>query len=339
MADHSKIEWTDATWNPTRGCAIKSPGCTNCYAMRQAIRHQFRKTPDGEVEAGPYFDLVRSTRAGPVWTGKVTTHPELLDWPLRRRKPMRIFVDSMSDLFYGDEDDRRQCEKQGVPFEPVPFKFIAAVFGVMARADWHIFQVLTKRPERALQFFDWLGALIGPSQERRPTDPLMGCIMQAGNHGVRFQPFNVSTDKPGPRWPLQNVQFGVSVEDQARADERIPLLLQTPAAVRWISAEPLIGAVNLQGISSTPACFNALLPGRYPKLDWVVAGGESGPGARPCSLNWIRSLIEQCRTAGVPIFVKQLGAHGTFAQRRLKNRKGGDPQEWPNDLRVREYPA
>jgi protein gp37 len=332
MAANSNIEWTDASWNPVRGCKVVSPGCTNCYAMKQA--HRF----SGKGKA--YEGLTKMSKGGPVWTGAARTVPELLDAPLHWKKPRRIFVNSMSDLFHED----------------VPFQFIADVFAVMACTTRHIYQVLTKRPQRVLEWFRWLelGTFKFPTQ----VDPLKVWPQWTPARGGRG-----GYDNCGPAWPLENVWLGVSVEDQARADERIPLLLQTPAAVRWISAEPLLGPVDLRripfvdgdqrhkqdaltgealmygtGINGNPDIVVRTEP-ILKKLHWIVVGGESGPGARPCSLDWIRSLIEQCRTAGVPIFVKQLGAHGTFAKRRLKNRKGGDPAEWPEDLRVREYPA
>ncbi len=286
MADHSKIEWTEATWNPVRGCAVVSPGCTNCYAMRQA--HRF--SAPGKAYAG----LTKLTKGGPVWTGEVRTVPELLDAPLHWKTPRRIFVNSMSDLFHED----------------VPDKFIDWVFTTIKRCDvagrGHIFQILTKRAERMQRF-------------------LVGVPM------------------------MRNVWLGVSVEDQRRADERIPMLMGVPAAVRWISAEPLLGPIELSRIDS---------PSLQSRLDWVVVGGESGPGARPFDIAWARALRDQCRAAGVPFFLKQLGANvapvseadktglllcpktgGATPILTIKDRKGGDPMEWPKDLRVREYPA
>ena len=248
MGDRSAIEWTDATWNPVRGCAIVSKGCTNCYAMRQAHR--------SHGAGGAYEGLTKLTKGGPVWTGDIRLVPELLDQPRRWKQPRRIFVNSMSDLFH----------------EGVPDEFIAAVFGVMASTPQHVFQILTKRAERMLRL-------------------------------LSAPPFEV----------LANVWLGVSVEDQIAADTRIPRLLATPAAVRWISAEPLLGTLNLSRYLGNP------LPRPYPflispfdevprGLDWVVAGGESGPGARPMHPNWARSLRDQCARARVPFFFKQWGS-------------------------------
>ena len=294
MAERSSIEWTEATWNPVRGCAIVSPGCTNCYAMRQA--HRF------SGKGKPYFGLTEMSKGGPVWTGSILCDETLLDWPLHRRKPLRIFVNSMSDLFHED----------------VPDEFITKVFITMALAKRHVFQILTKRPQRMHRYLTEVRVL-------------------------RFGESTMAAE------PLPNVWLGVSVEDQRRADERIPLLLQTPAAVRWISAEPLLGPIDLQ--AAKQGCG---------VIDWVVVGGESGPGARPFDIAWARSLRDQCRTAGVPYFLKQLGrcplsdrdeghpwaqlydaAGEPLNQWGLDgtSAKGGDPAEWPADLRVREYPA
>ena len=310
MSDHSKIEWTDATWNPTTGCTRVSEGCRHCYIER---------TPPFRI-AGRKF--VNGS------TG-VQLHPERLDQPLHWKKPRRIFVNSLSDLFHED----------------VPYQFIDKVFGVMGseEAGHHTFQVLTKRPERMLRYTE------------------------------RFTTGGVEFDK---LFPL--VWLGVSVEDQRTADERIPLLLQTPAAIRFVSAEPLLGPVDLGKWMWIPDPHGAsadLMPSRG--LDQCIVGGESGPGARPCDVSWIRSIRDQCRAAGVKCFVKQWGsypimgyyeaqdwcdAHGwefgddgewkcvgwderdgqppLSAKVRvpLKDKKGGDPLEWPADLRVRELP-
>lgn len=292
MGDHSKIEWTDATWNPTRGCAIKSKGCANCYAMRQAHRHS------GAGDA--YEGLTAMTKGGPVWTGEVRLQQELLDWPIRKVAPHSIFVDSMSDLFYGDDDDRRQCEKRGVPFEPIPFEFIADVFAVMACTTRHKYQVLTKRPQRMVEWFEWLQLDHFKFPEQvQPTKVWPQWTPCRGGRG--------GYDNCGPLWPLENVWIGVSVEDQAAADERIPLLLQAPAAVRWISAEPLLGPISFVGRwveHKNPAIHENWLE----RIHWVVAGGESGPGARPMHPDWARDLRDQCAALEVPFFFKQWGA-------------------------------
>jgi protein gp37 len=260
MSGRSKIQWTDRTWNPVRGCSRVSAGCERCYAERLAYRFN--------GPAQPYEGLTRMTRYGPVWTGKLRLVPEVLQEPLRWRKPCRVFVNSMSDLFH----------------EAVPQEFIDRVFSVMAEARLHIFQILTKRPGRMLEI--------------------------ARRHA-----------------PLSNVWLGVSVENQAMADERIPLLLDTPAAVRFLSVEPLLGPVNIFR-------RNGCVP-----IGWVIVGGESGPGARPCDVEWIRDLVCQCRGADVPAFVKQLGTQPLGLEYCLRDHKGGNPAEWPEHLRVREYPG
>ena len=278
MADKSGIEWTDATWNPVTGCTKVSQGCKFCYAKHQAWP-RLAATPN-TVYTGREFEQVRC-------------HPERLDQPLRWTKPRMIFVNSMSDLFHDD----------------VPFEFIADVFAVMACTTRHTYQVLTKRPQRMLEFFKWAEEdysgwpeAIDPTKVWPQWEP---CRNGRGGY-----------DNCGPAWPLENVWLGVSVEDQAAADERIPLLLQTPAAVRWVSAEPLLGPVRLNELDLGPELsLDALsgievmseVPASVPRLDWVVVGGESGPNARPMHPDWARSLRDQCQAAGVPFLFKQWG--------------------------------
>ena len=291
MGDKTKIEWTDATWNPIRGCSRVSTGCEHCYA--EQVAHRF------SGPGAPYEGLSKNGR----WTGKVRLLPEKLDQPLRWQKPRRIFVNSMSDLFHHE----------------VPFEYVAAVFGVMAASPRHTFQVLTKRPTRMLAFFHWLGSMVGtsqPSGERvvAETCPVTGCLIQADRHGVRINPANL---KHGIRWPLPNVWLGATAEDQAAADERIPLLLQCPAAVRFVSVEPMVGAVDLEQAgalgcecdrwtSMSAPCSRCDLPW----INWVICGGESGPGARPMHPEWARSLRDQCGRAEVPFLFKQWGEWG-----------------------------
>ncbi|TAD89903.1 MAG: phage Gp37/Gp68 family protein [Alphaproteobacteria bacterium] len=256
----TSIEWTDATWNPFAGCSVISPGCTNCYAMRMAARIE-RMKPD----LAQYQGLTKQTRAGPVWTGKIglADHSKLTE-PLRRRKPQRIFVNSMSDLFH----------------ETIPDHWIDEIFAVMALSRQHTFQILTKRADLMREYL---------------TMPLVHeNVSYAGAHMAEDAVDRIA-DTP---WPLPNVWLGVSVEDQQRANERIPSLLATPAAVRWISAEPLLGRIDLD---------EAWL--KSPRLDWVVVGGESGPNARPMHPHWVRRLRNQCVTSGVPFFFKQWGAY------------------------------
>lgn len=285
MADNTHIEWTDATWNPVTGCSVTSPGCTNCYAMKLAgtrlAHHPSR--------AG----LTQDTKAGPVWTGEVRLNEDWLTQPLKWKRPRRIFVCAHGDLFHKN----------------VPDEWIDRVFAVMALSPQHTFQVLTKRSARMreycrFRFTEGYGTGGGGR---------LGTILDEIACLGTFDP-----SKP-LHWPLRNVWLGVSVEDQDRADERIPNLLETPAAKRWISAEPLLGPVDLTNITGAEKSREYGSPvhgwsaiwknnglGRA-WLDWVVVGGESGPGARPLHPDWARSLRDQCQAAGVPFFFKQVG--------------------------------
>jgi protein gp37 len=335
------IEWTDKVWNPVLGCSRVSAGCENCYAERFAHRG-LQERHRGLTVAGP---------KGPRWNGTVRLVPEVLDTPLRRRKPTRYFVNSMSDLFHED----------------VPFEFVASVFGVMAAAPQHTFQVLTKRPRRMLEFFDWAEKHGDGYDLLRCGIPsgLLACAWEAvaGDEVGDVPPFDDLSPSPetfGTSWPLPNVWLGVSVENQAAADERVPLLQQCPAAVRWLSVEPLLGPIDFEpiprAIFDRKAAIRRCMYGpvamnedqadsviAHPEIDWVVVGGESGPGARPCDLTAVRGVVLQCQRAGVPVFVKQLGANPRFivpggASLNLKSRKGADMAEWPEDLRIREFP-
>lgn len=246
MSDKSKIEWTDATWNPVTGCTKVSEGCRHCYAMTFAER--FRGVPGHYFENG--FDL--------------TLRPDKLDQPLNWKRPRKIFVNSMSDLFH----------------ERVPDDFIDQVFVTMALAPQHTYQILTKRPQRMLEWF---------SRDPADTDDAL-------------YPFRQK------KWPLPNVWIGVSVENQKAADERIPLLIQTPAAVRFLSCEPLLGPVDLfraEGLSG--GIVNEIEFSAHGNIDWVIVGGESGRGARPMEEEWAINLRDQCQAAGVPFFFKQWG--------------------------------
>jgi protein gp37 len=268
----SGIEWTEDTWNPVRGCTRVSPGCVNCYAERMAARNL-----PGMAHLGEPFAIMQPS--GPHWTGRVELIPHMLDVPLKRKKPTTYFVNSMSDLFHerlSDED-------------------IDRVFAVMALCPQHTFQVLTKRAKRLREWCQRLQKMAdewAPHTKRgffTPSDVLNFRHMHATfGRGPAF---------PNHPWPLPNVWIGVSVEDQRRADERIPELLATPAAVRFLSAEPLLGPVDLRQAHFTDG----------PEIDWVIVGGESGPGARPMQAEWALALRDQCVAAGVPFFFKQFG--------------------------------
>lgn len=336
MSAHTGIEWTDATWNPIRGCSRVSEGCRNCYAERQAIR----QSRPGHA----YHGLVRSTKSGPRWTGVVRLIEEHLYDPLGWQVPRRVFVNSMSDLFHEKltEDD------------------IAQVFAVMALAPRHTFQVLTKRAAEMQKL------LAGPSfRELLDSWIEITAFQFTDPHDRRTDDLRATAPdvQDDDDWPLPNVWLGVSVEDQQRANERIPLLLQTPAAVRFLSCEPLLGPVDIleaiRVLHRNVGDFHPVFmqPGG---IDWVIVGGESGPGARPCDVQWIRAIVEQCQQNDVAVFVKQLGSEpgfkledeerrgntmpsfhhaiGDLFVKKLRDRKGGDPGEWPEDLRVREMP-
>lgn len=273
MGDTS-IEWTSKTWNPVRGCRRVSPGCVNCYAERQAIRMA--------GPGGPYEGLVRSTPNGPRWTGSAHLIPEMLDLPLTWKKPQRVFVNSMSDLFHED----------------LPDIDIAAVFGVMAAAPQHSFQILTKRPERMRAWFAW-------AAERHPSGPravLSDIVLRLGGEWSepgrrdlrdRFSPYVFN-------WPLPNVWLGVSVEDQEHGDERVPILLDTPAAVHFVSYEPALGPWDpLQSVALAPDSAAGVA------LDWIIAGAESGPGARPAERDWYRAVRDACAETKTAFFLKQ----------------------------------
>jgi protein gp37 len=285
VSDKSKIEWTNATWNPVTGCTKVSEGCRNCYAMTFAER--FRGTPGHYFENG--FDI--------------TPRHDKLDQPLRWQRPRKIFVNSMSDLFHPE----------------VPFDFIDQVFAVMALAPQHTFQILTKRPERMLEYF---------AVDEKRWDKLADIAPYMEAHGWISPEDAANIAPPGstlpkwPSWPLPNVWLGVSVENQKAADERIPLLLQTPAAVRFLSMEPLLGPVDLKNIEHGFLNFD-VVNGSFggpddssqwtgsDKIDWVIVGGESGRNARPMHPDWVRDIRDQCQASGVAFFFKQ---HGEWAQ-------------------------
>ena len=231
----TKIEWADAVWNPVTGCTKVSEGCRHCYA--EGIAKRFwgeRKFTD------------------------VQCHEDRLDAPLHWRKPRRVFVNSMSDLFH----------------PAVPFEFIDMVFATMAWMQEHTFMILTKRPAQMVKYFAEVGRA----------------------HLA----------------PLPNVWLGVTVENQQAADERIPYLLRTPAAVRFVSVEPMLGEVNLDPYMQHPPFTEGYKMtwgySEWRGLDWVICGGETGPGARLMDLDWARSLRDQCQAAEVPFFFKRVGS-------------------------------
>lgn len=352
MGDGTGIQWTDATWNPLRArhretgaegwaCVKVSPGCVNCYSKVMNQKQRFGKgtgldyTVPALAQVEPYLDEATLTQ------------------PLRWRNPRRIFVCSMTDLF-GDWVTDEQIDR---------------IFAVMALTPQHTYQVLTKRPERMRAYLttDDRDEAIGWKahdlyEHHGGAYEVANGLLHPRIHGMRSV------------WPLPNVWLGVSVESQQYADERIPLLLDTPASVRFLSCEPLLEAVDLTDLDyrvtlaryypdyakpkhpHDPEIRYDVLAGHMkgpddtglPKVDWVIVGGESGKGARAFDLAWARSLVQQCQDAGTAVFVKQLGSKpyespdrdgGTGYMVHLRHPHGGNPEEWPEDLRVREWPG
>lgn len=286
MSDKSAIEWTDATWNPTTGCTKVSPGCLHCYAETMDKRLVARNEGVRYVPWTAYAQQREDTaRAGDGTYRAVRLHPERLDQPLKWKRPRRIFVNSMSDLFHED----------------VPDAFIDRVFAAMALTPWHTYQVLTKRPERMRAYLSdqWTGFRQREQMSAlRPDLAVIDVI-----------------------YPLPNVWLGVSAENQRWADARLPLLAQVPAAVRFVSCEPLLGPLDLRewlcqdgmDCRKSPWLLTHYCPDN--KMDWLIVGGESGPGARPMHPDWARSLRDQCQEAGVPYFFKQWGEWAPDYQR------------------------
>ena len=259
----NKIQWTGRTWNPVVGCTKCSKGCEDCYAIRQAFRCAAMGIPQYQG-----LTVIQGGRAN--WTGEVRLVEHKLDEPLHWRKPLMIFVNSMSDLFH----------------EHLSEADIVSVAEVMHKANWHTFQVLTKRHER-------MADLLSSKLQFCARDP--------------------------------HIWWGVSVENREVGLPRVEHLRSADAAVRFLSIEPLLedmGDLNLDFI------------------DWVIVGGESGHRARSFDLQWARSIVSQCRAGRVPCFVKQLGSRPTEGGMpvTLADFKGGEPAEWPQDLRVREFP-
>ena len=296
MATNTGIAWTDSTWNPLRGCSRVSEGCRNCYAEIQAAR----AAGPGE----PYEGLAETRADGAHWTGKMMLVEKHLEDPLRWQKPRRIFVNSMSDLFH----------------ENVPDEWIDQIFAVMALSPIHTFQTLTKRAKRMRDYLNtpgrdtkiwWAARSIAQRKGQDIYDVLPVPGPGKGPEGIGIK-----------AWPLPNVWLGVSAEDQATADERIPLLLETPAAIRFISAEPLLGQIDLTTLFQEPpvTALNSLTGRKStvtdessleiesilgPKLDWVIVGGESGENFRPMKKEWAETLRHQCGVNNVNFFFKQ----------------------------------
>jgi protein gp37 len=247
MAGLSDIEWTDATWNPVAGCLMISPGCTNCYAMRMAARLQAMNHPT-------YSGTTRMSGKRPVWTGRINIVEAALNVPLKWKKPRKIFVNSMSDLFQ----------------EGVPNDFVRRVWSVMEDADQHVYQILTKRPERMSKLVKELGLK-----------------------------------------PAAHIWLGTSVES-AEYSERVRVLQQIPAGVRFVSFEPLIGPIGQIALEG---------------IHWAIVGGESGPGARPMEPDWVDDIKRSCRKTDTAFFFKQWG--GTNKKAAGREFRGRTWDEFP----------
>ncbi len=333
MGAKSSIEWTNASWTPVKArrkdtgktgwhCQKVSSGCENCYSET----FNQRELPNSGTGRAykPFTDDVL----------EIFVDGKILLEPLRWKKPRKVFVCSMTDLFADFASD----------------EFIDQVFAVMALCPQHTFQILTKRAERMLEYFS------------RPGKESDVAVLIFKSFAADLRKADVEARKALKVWPLPNVWLGVSVENQEYADKRIPLLLQTPAAKRFVSYEPALGPVDFTRLRPEGLTWYDCLEGRAhagpgtwsgeSKLDWVIVGGESGPGARPFNIAWARNTIQQCKAAGVACFVKQLGSRplkytSGFSitdnepvgdPLHLKSRKGGDMEEWPANLRIREFP-
>ncbi len=282
MSDGTKIEWTDATANVVNGCTVVSPGCANCYAMKQAHRFPVRQ------------GLTRQSPSGMTWTGEVRFSDSALQQVLRWKRPRRIFWNAHGDLFH----------------PKVPRSWQDRCYAGMALTSQHTHQLLTKRSEARRDYLN------DPETPGRIYELVCDMVLEGEADVVLLAPgVDEHLAPQGTKvrlglWPLPNVWEGTSVEDQQRADERIPVLLDTPAAVRWISAEPLLGPVELRHWlhdSNCPWDPCICSEPREVSLDWVVVGGESGPGARPMHPDWARSLRDQCLSNDVPFLFKQWG--------------------------------
>jgi protein gp37 len=337
MSDKSGIEWTDATWTVVQGCDPVSPGCEHCYVPRLLRRLEANPNPKAAAPRGlveAHTNAAGKTRLR--FTGEVALREDRLTWPLQWRAPRMIFVPSHGDIFHKD----------------VPDEFIDRILAVMALCPQHRFQVLTKRAERMREYF---GNVRVAYRIWRRAD-VIACELNLPEH----HPSNKYLSAGGARAtiPLPNVWLGVSAERQQEADERIPHLLQTPAAIRFVSAEPLLGPIDLLNLRPGGGHLNTLTgrateaPGDIqsktvvgPHLDWVIVGGESGPSARPMHPDWARGLRDQCAAAGVAFFFKQWGeylpvgqylpgygkVHGATAVKpgRMKLHYGGTSQQEP----------
>lgn len=338
------IAWTEETWNPTRGCSIKSPGCKNCYAMAVAGARLAYPATDATDDkpakaAGPYFGLVALHGDKWVWTGEVRLIRERLAEPIRKTKPTMFFVNSMSDLFHHELTDDS----------------IDAVLGAILASPEHTFQALTKRLDRAAEYFARLGELPDHEIGARLLNALSAALPDDTPKTVRAK---IEEARKAPVWPLRNLWFGPSIEDQKRADERLPLLnaIRPHVSVVMVSAEPLLERVDFEPWLRASYCTSCdhYTPGkaercrvcddtasmRYPRtpIDWIIPGGESGDGHRPMEVSWVEAIVFAANAHpyrepdehAARVFVKQLGGP--------VGAKQDNPSKWPPTIRVRQWP-
>jgi protein gp37 len=307
----STIEWTDETWNPTTGCDRVSPGCDNCYALTMAKRLKGMEAKRIDLGLLSLEDAKYQTDGDPRTSGLgfgIAMHEDAITAPMSWKRPRKVFVNSMSDLFHDGVSD----------------EFLAKVFAVMAATPQHTYQILTKRHGRMRSMLsnrDFADKCWYACAEMLGVDPSAPALWWPG-------------------WPLPNVWLGVSVEDQKRADLRIPALLDTPAAVRFLSSEPLLGPVDLTRHMPAVDYWDARETEPW-GIHWVIVGGESGHGARPMHPDWVRTLRDQCAEAEVPFFFKQWGEHlpvSLFDDDRMAGgRAFRDPRGGTNAAVIREH--
>lgn len=315
---NSKIEWTERCWHPWIGCTRVSPGCKNCYAGREEdtrFRRLGRCLHDDEYGVNP--GVLRFREQPYFFRGPVYREDQVLQRPLHWRKPRMIFVGSRTDIFHED----------------IPFEQIDRLFAVMGLCPQHTFQILTKRPRRMFEYFR---ITTGDDERMACREASIAATRILAELG-RDQGQYLFAD-----WPLPNVWLGVTAEDQERADERVPFLLKCPAAVRFVSHEPALGPVDLVGLGLKcprvgeacgtdlphPGCTSGNCLGNL-SIDWLITGAESGKDRRPMDLDWARDVRDQCKAAGVPLFVKQLHIDGKLVKTM---------EQFPHDLRIREMP-
>jgi len=317
----TKIEWTDATWNPIVGCSKISDGCENCYAEKMALRManilSFGTSQYSFGTLGVVFGLRQGEKLG--WSGRTVFVDSQLEKPLHWKKPRKIFVCSMGDLFH----------------ESVPFEWIDKVMAIIALCPQHTFQILTKRAERMAEYF-----CVGRADEyrRSKVEGAAGRIIRSLSSTINKWNYSGYCNDP-IYFPLPNLWLGVTCENQEMADKRIPLLLQTTAAKRFVSVEPCLGEVNLEEYL-TPLGSETCHYGtshvlktcdcRHEYINWVIVGCEAGAKRRDCKRHWISGIVMQCKTAGVPVFVKQVS---NVFKKVIKT-----IEQFPEDLRIREFP-